>query len=1030
VGAERDEAELGSRHEAQANVSTESVRFTPDGDPSVPGQPDGYTEQRIGSLVLERLFERKPPAMRIGRFLVLERIGRGGMGTVYATYDEQLDRKVAVKVLESPERAGDLAQRRLQREAQAMARLSHPNVVTVHEVGESDEGVFVAMEFIRGQSLDAWIRTEPGWREVLEAFIQAGRGMIAAHEAGLIHRDLKPHNIMRAEDGVVKVLDFGLARAMGEETSSGTTSDGSEDGTTSAGAGGASALRTELTRTGAVLGTPAYMAPEQFRGRPADARSDQFSFCVALYEALYRRRPFQGATLAALVHAITSGELQAVPADGRVPAWVHRVVLRGLSLEPEARWPSMRALVQAMARDPSRARRRWLAVAGSVALAGVLGFGLAELRGDGPPPCPADDAERTALWPEARRERIVAAFESSGSPLATDTLGRVIPMIDGYVGALGDMRAQACEAHRRGEQSERLFDLRTACLDVRKAGLDELLGGFEQADVATVSNAAWAVASLASVGTCGDTEALTAAVPPPEDPEVARSVQQSRELLASAASQVLAGAYDEASARLEGTLQHAVELGYAPLVAEAQLGLGAALMEANQFEPALEALSAGLVEALRAGHDEVAVEALARRMWILGDPLRRPERALGDDEIADALIDKIGRPARLQWLLLNNRGVAQFRSGLRVRAERSYRDALAALEPGGERLYPVQHISTRFNLAMLLSMGLGEPAAAAVELRSARERALELLGPDHPRVAIISAQLAANLVVAGEHRQAGEELEVRLARPSVDGNAYVRALLLLERANLAIELRRYGDALADAREASTLADVDALGAVAIGIEANARIGLGDVEAGLELLPRAIAKEVERVGPQDQAVANAHSWAGYGLRLAGRIEDAAAELERAREIFAGLGLDAPSYLGREFAPLVTVQLERGALARAQQLLEETRRAHDEAGFAADNVYRALVLKLEGDVLVARGAAADALAAYREACPRLAARLGSSGRELAECRLALARALGPSDEGRALAEQARAAFQELGEGFARERAEAEALATAEP
>ena len=1052
-------AELEPSPRRQADVSTERLRFTPDGDASIPGLREGHTDQHIGALVLERLFDRKPPATRIGRFVVLERIGRGGMGTVYAAYDEQLDRKVAVKVLESPDRAGDLAQRRLQREAQAMARLSHPNVVTVHEVGQSDDGVFVAMEFIRGQSLDAWIRTEPGWREVLEAFVQAGRGMIAAHEAGLIHRDLKPHNIMRAEDGVVKVLDFGLARAVGGEAAAGRGDDderppdpvpGAEDpeegpeelsrsasgasvesgsgAGVGSGSGKAPLLSAELTRTGAVLGTPAYMAPEQIRSQPVDARSDQFSFCVALYEALYRRRPFQGPTLASLVHAITSGELQPAPVESRVPAWVHRVVVRGLSLAPEDRWPSMRALVQALERDPSRARRRWWAVAGLGALAGVLGFALAELRGEGPAPCPGEDAERQALWGADRQERIAAAFEQSGSPLAADTIARVGPTIDVYVGALGSMRAQACEAHRRGEQSERLFDLRTACLDVRRAGIEELLAGFEQADAGTVSNAAWAAASLSSVETCGDTEALTAAVPPPEDPEVARRVQAEREVLASAASQVLAGAYDQASARVEDSLLQAEELGYAPLVAEAQLGLGAAWMEAHRHEPALEALSAALVAALRCGHDEVAVEALARRMWILADPLRRPAEALGDDEIADALLDKLGRPTQLEWLLLNNRGVARFRMGSRVEAEAAYREALLALEPGGERVHPVQHISTRFNLAMLLSAGLGEPAKAAVELRSARERALELLGPDHPRVGVIAARLAANLVVAGELQQARAELDARLARPSVAGDAYVRSMLLIERTILELDLRRYAEALADAREATKLVGVDTLGSVALGLEANARIGLGEVEAGLEQLPRAVELELERAGPRHEAVANAHSWSGYGLRLAGRLDEAAAELERAREIFAGLGLDAPSYLGREFEPLVSVQLERGELLRAGELLDETRRAHDEAGFGPDNVYRALATKLEGDLHVARGRAGDALAAYRQACPALAAKLGPFARDLAACRMALARVLGPSDEGRALAEQAREAYEGLGEGFSAERAEAEALAAA--
>ncbi|MCA9707853.1 MAG: serine/threonine protein kinase, partial [Myxococcales bacterium] len=750
------------RRDPVASVDSAEGSLTPEGEPSIPRGQQSYTQHRIGAMVLQRLFDREPPALRIGRFSVLERIGRGGMGTVYAAYDEQLDRKVAVKVLRGDERSGEVARHRLQREAQAMARLSHPNVVTVHEVGESDGDVFVAMEFIRGQSLDAWIRTEPDWREVLEVFVQAGRGLIAAHEAGLIHRDLKPHNVMRSDDGVVKVLDFGLARAASDDSL-----DRAEVPSTESSEG--SALRTDITRPGAVLGTPAYMSPEQHRGLPADARSDQFSFCVALYEALYRQRPFRAPTLVALVHAVRSGELRAPPAEPRVPAWIHRIVVRGLSLEPKDRWPSMQALISALERDPSRAHRRWWVAAGLGSLAGLLGFGLAGLLGEpATPRCPPASAEQQALWPAARQARVAAAFETSGSPLATDTLARVSPMIDAYVGELGHMRAEACLAHRRGDQSARLLDLRTACLDVRRAGLDELLAGLEQADADTVHSAAWAAASLPSVEPCGDTEALTATVPPPDDAAVARQVQHEREALASAASMVLAGSYDEASARVEASLRAAEALGYTPLVAEARLGLGAALMEAHEHERALEALSGGLQAALRSGHDEVAVEALARRMWVRADPLRRPTEALGDDEIADALLEKLGRPALLEWLLLNNRGVAQFRAGLRSDAERSYREALASLGRQGEQLHPVQHISTRFNLAMLLWAGLGEPAAAADELRSALDRARELLGPEHPRVTVISARLAAILVVAGRHEEARALLDACLARVTDD----------------------------------------------------------------------------------------------------------------------------------------------------------------------------------------------------------------------------------------------------------------------
>ncbi|MCB9713494.1 MAG: hypothetical protein H6712_06545, partial [Myxococcales bacterium] len=783
-----------------------------------------------------------------------------------------------------------------------------------------------------------------------------------------------------------------------------------------------SVLDDELTRTGAVLGTPAYMSPEQHRGRPADARSDQFSFCVALYEALYGRRPFEAPTLPALVQAVLSGELQSPPPDGRVPTWVHRLVVRGLSLEPERRWPSMQVLVQQLERDPSRARRRLWAGAGGATLVGLLGFGLAELRGGtAEPSCPSAAAEAESLWSEARQQRVVDAFVASNSPLADDTLTRVAPMLEAYAGALGQMREEACLSHRQGVHSDRLFDLRTACLDQRRAGLDELLAGLEHADAATVGNAAWAAASLPPIDRCADTEALTSAVPPPDDPAVARQVQAEREALASASSLVLAGSYDEARARMDAALRTAESLGHAPLVAEAQLGRGTALMESREHEPALKALSRALVVALRSGHDEVAVEALARRMWVLADPLRRPLEALGDDEIAEALLDKLERPTRLQWLLLNNRGVAQFRAGRRGAAEGSYREALRALGPEGERRHPVEHISTRFNLAMLLSTGLGEPAAAARELRSARDQAIELLGPDHPRVAFISIRLAAELVAAMQLAAASEELEAGLVRWTAD-EPLLRASLLLERANLRVETRRYAEAVRDVDEALALADVQALGSVALSMRANARIGLGEVEAGLAELREAIAVEVERAGPEHETVANAHLWAAYGLRRAGRLDEAVAELERAEAIFAGLGLDGPSYLGRWLPELVSVEIAREQLDRADAALARIVAAQDEAGFAPDNLYRLQLAKLHADLLAARGDRRAAAAAYESACAGLEAKVGPDYAELAACTLGHARALGPTAEGQALARRAQQAYRALGEGHAAELADA--------
>ena len=304
---------------------------------------------------------------RIGRFLVLRVLGQGAMGRVYAAYDEKLDRRVAIKVLHRG--IDDASRRRALREAMAMAKLSHPNVVQVYEADEDHGEQFIAMELVRGQTLAQW-QADPdrSWPEVLGAYLQAGEGLAAAHAAGLIHRDFKPHNAMveqRGGDLRVRVLDFGIARVVDAL--------GHPDSLT-AGLSLDADLRGDLTSTGAVLGTPAYMAPEQFLGSKVGAAADQFSFCVALWEGLYRERPFAGETLPELMAAITTGEPREPSHAVAVPGWVRAAVLRGLSTDKAARHPSMEALLVALRGDRIRRRRRWWGLA--LGALGAVGLGV------------------------------------------------------------------------------------------------------------------------------------------------------------------------------------------------------------------------------------------------------------------------------------------------------------------------------------------------------------------------------------------------------------------------------------------------------------------------------------------------------------------------------------------------------------------------------------------------------------------------------------------------------------------------------
>ncbi len=333
----------------------------------------------------------------INRFVVLGLVGRGGMGEVYAAYDPELDRKVAIKLLRT--RDAVEAKSRLLREAQAIAKLQHPNVVVVYDVGTHGDYVFIAMEFVEGKTANAWLhaghRTR---REILDTYLAAGRGLAAAHAAGMVHRDFKPDNVMVTQDGQVRVMDFGLARNVTDQEREAERSAPSAEavaeaaraldaqaefdpdatmnlGQSKPGVAQAQSntyLSMKLTQTGAMLGTPAYMAPEQFAGRRTDERTDQFSFCVALYEALYDQRPFAGETFHALMASVKAGDVRPAQPKASVPGWMRRALLRGLMADPDKRHPSMVALLSALTTDPT-VRWRRLALVPAIALVTHLG---------------------------------------------------------------------------------------------------------------------------------------------------------------------------------------------------------------------------------------------------------------------------------------------------------------------------------------------------------------------------------------------------------------------------------------------------------------------------------------------------------------------------------------------------------------------------------------------------------------------------------------------------------------------------------
>ncbi|MEM6995872.1 MAG: serine/threonine-protein kinase, partial [Myxococcota bacterium] len=449
------------------------------------------------------VFEESARPVGFGRYVLLDRIGRGGMGVVYKAYDPKLDRAVALKLLRSDLDAGAAGHDRLLAEAQALAKLAHPNVVAIHDagtVGEQSDAVFLAMEYVEGVTLRGWLgEATRGVPEILAVVVAAGRGLAAAHARGLVHRDFKPDNVMIGDDGRVRVMDFGLARAA-------TGLHTSEVAIATLERTPSPPDRISLTQSGRVAGSPAYMAPEQFDGDDVGPASDQFGFCVSLWEALYGLRPFPGETPAELCAAMLDGRIESSDLAGRVPGWLETVVRRGLSADAADRWPTMDALLDALLRGRTRARRRRARnIAAVVAVAGLAAAGTRSLlRRQAIARCEASGGRIAELWP-GHADDVRRGILATGLPYAGSTAERLVPRMDTWAAAWRNARTTSCLQHEvEGTRSTELHRRAQGCLDVQFASANALVEEFAAARNEAVYGAAKAIARRPDPAQCLD----------------------------------------------------------------------------------------------------------------------------------------------------------------------------------------------------------------------------------------------------------------------------------------------------------------------------------------------------------------------------------------------------------------------------------------------------------------------------------------------------------------------------------------------
>jgi serine/threonine-protein kinase len=830
------------------------------------------------------MFGASEASVILGRYTLLEMLGGTMRSEVFSAHDAQLDRVVALKLLPLRDVDHDGALE----EARALAGIAHGNVVTVFdagllpaaETGDRFDRVYLAMELLTGPTLAAWLAdSSRRWREIVDAFVHAGAGLCAAHRAGITHCDFKPENVIVTDAGTIKLVDFGLSHR------------------------GLADVSCRLER---IAGTPAYMAPEQLDGAPLDPRVDQFAFCVALYEAVYRAPPFEGRTLGELAQRKRNGELR-VPPAGAGPRFVWPILRRGLRADPTERWESMDAVVTKL--RAGLARRRRATQAGVVVLASV---GVVAAVAAARQPACDDGAQLVgSVWDERVRARVAQAFTESALPDASAAWVRASVRIDAWVQQWMRARASTCALPPERATAQRL------CLDTQLYALSELTALLEQPDHRAIRGAPMAAADLPEVSACAQPSAVSGSPPP--------SSAFEREL-ARAAAQYDLGRYGDAVAAAEAILaRYGEEAG--PLArARLDLVLGQARAKSEDVAGAEQALRRAWSQAERLDDARLAAWALVRLAWVLDEGKRDRDEAEALLDVVEAKLEPLGDPHDLQAEVSTLRGhfARAYDPGA---AETHYRAALEAYRAAyGEDDRRVAE--SLANLGQVVDM-LGRPAEAREHLNAALRVWEPLLSEMHPLRA--TTELSIGITYLGEGRpesalphvqRAYEQAKVALGPRHTFTASSLGALAVVQS-----ELGEHDAALA-AMEASAAVLLERLGPQDMAVlEARCNLGLihlelGDAERAREILDE-VVDELDASEEPDEAVRSAALLAAARARVAtGDAGTGEALARRALQIRSARREPALRLAEAEFV-IATATIDRdprGARALAEHALQ--------------------------------------------------------------------------------------------------------------
>jgi tRNA A-37 threonylcarbamoyl transferase component Bud32/tetratricopeptide (TPR) repeat protein len=840
------------------------------GFPTAPGED--LEHERIIAAAGAALFGS--PELRIGHHRLVRQLGSGGMGEVFLAHDEILDRRVAIKLLRSElirAASSDL----LQREARVLARLSHPNIVQVHEFGQHGERAYLVMEYVEGRTLSDWLAHErPSWRAIVPVFTEAGAGLAAAHAVGLTHRDFKPDNVLVGVDGRTRVVDFGLALVDAELSAA------------------------------ARAGTPRYMAPEQLAGARADARSDQFSFCVALAEALW------GVALRSPEHR---------PPTSSVPNWVWRAIRRGLRAEPERRWPDLGSLLRALDPRPRRRRRAFVLLG-----LGALGIVAVLQTGSEADPCADVARELDASFGSAHTQQLLDNAATLGDPERREAT-LLVAGLEQWADAWRTVRVRTCRANA----SELVLAQRELCLDGQRRRVAAFVERATARPEQLLVYARELTHALPSPSSCEDDEALRLGIAAP-DPAIAAEVEALRELIHRAEAARVLGEAELSLPELEQAIAIAEQLDYLPVLAELEYELGSAELLAGSRERGLAWLE-------RAGRDAYLAhdERRAASLWLelSWNAAARGELEAGHHwyERAFDAWSRVGIDAGVQARLDYAVGTLALAGERLDEAERSLTTALADAEPGMEP----------FVLERLAEVAeLREQPEQALALRErARDAAAEHFGPEHPRTAQQRHGLGLALWTADRPADARRELELAAASWQL---AHTRPHEDLAEAHQVLAALALGDgqlvaALVHAEQAlSILAALLPEQDVALG---DAWTTLGTVRHArgeLELAVQAFATASAIYdAAADPGARQAASNLGAGLLALGRIDEARVMFER---VVVDGALDDPDRVVAALG-LAEIELRSGRPKLAKAWLEQVVPADD-----VDRLEHALLLGL--------------------------------------------------------------------------------------